>query len=75
MGDPVVDIEVQLRRAVVTPEQMIDRRKTLHALFAGVSQDQAVGLLSLLFTWDDRSRLPGTFAPSIAHCDWNCSPC
>ncbi len=61
MGDPVVDIEVQLRRAVVTPEQMIDRRKTLHALFAGVSQDQAVGLLSLLFTWDDRSRLPWDF--------------
>ena len=69
MGDPVVDIEVQLRRAVVTPEQMIDRRKTLHALFASLSQDQAVGLLSMLFTWDNKSRLPGTFGPSIAPYD------
>ncbi len=61
MGDPVVDIEVQLRRAVVTPEQMVDRRKTLHALFASLSQDQAVGLLSMLFTWDNKSRLPWDF--------------
>ncbi len=67
-GDPVVDIEVQLRRPVVTPEQMIDRRKTLHSLFAGVSQDQAVGLLSLLFTSGRPDRAcPGTFAYSIAH--------
>jgi hypothetical protein len=65
MGDPVVDIEVQLTRALVTPEQMIDRRKILHALFVSLSQDQAVGLLSMLFTWDNKSRLPGTFGPSI----------
>ena len=61
MSDPVVDIEVQLRQAAVEPEQMIDRRKKLHDLFASLSQDQAVGLLSLLFTWDNKSRLQWDF--------------
>ncbi|HKA79278.1 MAG TPA: hypothetical protein VKD43_04555 [Xanthobacteraceae bacterium] len=53
MGDPVADIEVQLRRSVATQEQANAQRKALNDSFAGLNQDQAAALLSKLFTQKD----------------------
>src|SRR4051812_27340324 len=49
MSDPIVEIEVELRRPVVTQEQANDHRKKLDNSFDQLCQDQAAALLAKLF--------------------------
>lgn len=59
MGDPIVDIEVELRRPVVTQEQANDHRKKLNDGFAKLSQDQAAALLARILNL--KTRVPFDF--------------
>jgi hypothetical protein len=59
MGDPIVDIEVELRRPVVTQEQANDHRQKLNSSFDQLSQDQAAALLARLFR--PNTRVPHDF--------------
>jgi len=54
MSDPIVDIEVELRRPIVTQEQANDHRKKLDNSFSQLSQDQAAALLARLFKLNTR---------------------
>jgi hypothetical protein len=49
MGDPLVDIELELRRGT-TPEHANDHRERLKDSFAKLSHDQAASLMNRLFT-------------------------
>src|SRR6478736_6675984 len=60
MADPVVDIEVLLRRSVISMEQANDRRAKLNQSFALLSPDQAAKLLERILTFDG-ARLPLDF--------------
>ena len=60
MGDPTPDIEVELRRPIVTEEQANQQRRRLKESFSSLNQDQAAELLERLLTWDG-SRLPSDF--------------
>jgi hypothetical protein len=62
MGDPVADIEVQLRRRVATQEQANAQRKALNDSFARLNQDQATTLLNrLLLLKPNGGQLPLDF--------------
>ena len=50
MGDPIAEIEAELRRSIVTQEQANDHRKRLNNSFANLSQDEAATLLKKIFT-------------------------
>jgi hypothetical protein len=60
MGDPTPDIEVELRRPIVTEEQANQQRRRLKESFSSLNQDQAAELLERLLTWGG-SRLPSDF--------------
>lgn len=50
MGNPIADIEVELRRTIVTQAQANDHRKKLNDHFGRLSQDQAVTVLARILT-------------------------
>jgi hypothetical protein len=60
MGDPTQEIEVELRRAIVSMEEANQQRRRLNESFSKLDQDQAAALLNRLLTWDG-SRLPSDF--------------
>jgi len=60
MGDPVADIEAELKRPIVTLEQALDQRKRLHDSLDKLDQDQAATLLAKIFTVNG-ARLPLDF--------------
>jgi hypothetical protein len=60
MGDPTPEIELELGRPIVTPQQANDHRKKLFESFAKLSQEQAATLLNRLLKLDG-SALPSNF--------------
>jgi hypothetical protein len=60
MADPIAEIEVDLRRSVVTVKDAGDQRKRLKQAFERLTPDQAAALLKKILTWDG-SRLPQDF--------------
>jgi hypothetical protein len=60
MADPVADIEVVLRRAVITVNDANEQRRRLKASFQQLTPDQAKMLLKRILSWDG-SRLPQDF--------------
>jgi hypothetical protein len=61
MGNPIAEIEVELRRPIVSQEQAADQRKRLNERFAQLNQDQATDLLNRILTMSKDARLPHDF--------------
>ena len=60
MAGPIVEIEAQLKRAMVTVDDANDQRRRLKDSFQRLTPDQAATLLKRILTWDG-SRLPQDF--------------
>jgi len=61
MGNPLEEIEAQLRRPIVTQEQAADQRKRLNESFAQLNQDQATGILNRILFITKDARVPHDF--------------
>ncbi len=61
MGDPIAEIEVELRQPVVDQEQAAAHRRRLNDSFGRLNQDQADEILNRIFTLTKDARLPHDF--------------
>jgi hypothetical protein len=61
MADPIAEIEVELRRPVVSDQDANKQRRNLARSFETLTPDQAAALLKRILTWNGSNRLPEDF--------------